>query len=429
MICSLLGLTLGCSDRSALSTQQSSGQDDPGAAVVTLTVRAAEERVIAEKLSALGRCEAIPTKQAVIAPLIEGQVAALLVMQGDEVAAGQAVIKLDTTLAKADVAEKEAACDSAEMTLAALKSMPRPEERRSAELTLESSKVALDKARALVERLRPLRERNEIPQSQLFEAEQAAKEADLQQQSAEAQLKLLSLEPRPEIVAEAESKISLAKEALKTAQSRLDLLTLKAPIKGVVTSLTCRPGQTCSVGTPIAEIIDSREVLAVVWLPVARSHFVQTGSPSRVHSAVQPLAGPRSPHAASLAGTVTYVGRNADMQTGNVEIQILVDNKAGKLIVGQTLSADVLIGEPAKMLCVPLDAVRDEGDESAITVIRAGKTVVLHPESGVNDGTWIAVSDTDLKAGEPVAVSGAYNLPDGTLVKTKADVDAPAPTK
>ena len=42
---------------------------------------------------------------------------------------------------------------------------------------------------------------------------------------------------------------------------------------------------------------------------------------------------------------------------------------------------------------------------------------VRRPAPSADDG-WIAVLGTDLKAGEPVIVVGAYNLPDGTEVTT-----------
>jgi membrane fusion protein, multidrug efflux system len=167
-----------------------------------------------------------------------------------------------------------------------------------------------------------------------------------------------------------------------------------------------------------------------VWLPVARSRLVRTGNAGRVLSSSQP---PRSGQATSqpneLAGKVTFVGRNADAQTGNVAIHILVNNKDSTLVVGQTVSSEITIGEPVKTLCVPVGAVRDESEGSAITVIRDGKTTVLRPKLGVSDGAWIAVGGTDLKPGELVAVSGAYNLPEGTAVELDKESAAPAGTK
>lgn len=412
----------GCAKKGAEADESQLLTTVAESASVSVRVTPAEERSIAPSLTVLGRCEALPDRQAVLEPLVEGQIVKLLAQQGDEVTAGQPIVQCDTALAATDVAEKQAARDSTAASLAALKSLPREEEKRSAALSVETSKIMVEKAQAVVDRIRPLRERGEIPQSQLFEAETAVKEALLQQRTAEAQLKLLEMPPRPELIAEAESKIKAADEALKSSMTRLNLLTIKAPISGVLVNLVCHPGQTCSVGTSIGEIIDSREVLATVWMPVARGRQIKMGSTARIHAASKmDGAGSLAPQH-ELSGKVTLVGRNVDPQTGNVPVQILVQNNGNMLFVGQTLAADVFLTEPTKMLCVPTQAVHDEGSGNAITVVRDGKAMVLQPQFGISDGTWTAVSNVKLNPGEPVITSGGYNLPDGTEVTVEGAV-------
>jgi len=297
--------------------------------------------------------------------------------------------------------------------------LPRDEEKRAAELSVETSKLMVEKTQAAIDRLRPLRERGEIAQSQLFEAETAVKEAQLQQRSAEAQLKLMETLPRPELIAEGESKINAASEALNTSTTRLDHLTIRAPISGVLTNLACHPGQTCSLGTSIGEIVDSREVLAVVWVPVTRSRQIKIGSVARVQAA-STIESSRIPSATSdLIGKVKFVGHSVDLQTGNVPVHILVQNDRNMLVVGQTIAAEVFLGEPTNLLCVPAQGIHDEGNGSVITVVREAKAVVLRPQLGVSNGAWTAVSNIDLKPGELVVTSGAYNLPEGTQVKVE----------
>src|SRR4029079_15340952 len=121
----------------------------------------------------LGKCEALPQRQAVITPTVEGQVAAILVEQGAAVKAGQPILQLDTTLVTADIAEKEAARDSLEATLRLAVSLPRPEEQKTSQLTVEQAKIAIELAQAQIDRLRPLAERKEVPETQVFDAERA----------------------------------------------------------------------------------------------------------------------------------------------------------------------------------------------------------------------------------------------------------------
>ena len=72
------------------------------------------------------------------------------------------------------------------------------------------------------------------------------------------------------------------------------------------------------------------------------------------------------------------VGKVADPQTGNLPVRILVENADGKLTLGQAVSATIVVREE-KVLAVPLEAVHDPGEGMVISVVRDGKTAVLHP--------------------------------------------------
>lgn len=391
-----------------------------GEAHVVVRVRAAERISVGRTVSALGRCEALPDKLALLTPAVEGQVESVFVTQGQHVTARQALVQFDLTLAKADLAEKQAARDSLRASLALLESRPRTAEQQASKLAIEQAKIAVARASALVERLRPLRASKEIPEQQLYEVEQSLKQAQVQQQSAEAQLEAMMLVPRPEAVAEAQSKIKVAEEAVKLSQARLELHTIRAPIEGVIDSLTCRLGQTIAIGTTIGEVIDNRQILGAAWLPVSRSQVVRVGQTAQIQVATPQSATTSADDALkTIAGRIIFVGRIADAQTGNMPVQVLADNSRGDLVVGQTLNMAILVEQPTPRLAVPVAAIHDEGQGSVITVVRDGKAVLLHPQLGATQSDWIAVSDTDLKEGEPVIVEGGYNLPEGTAVTTE----------
>ena len=118
-----------------------------------------------------------------------------------------------------------------------------------------------------------------------------------------------------------------------------------------------------------------------------------------------------------MTGKVAYVGRVADPQTGNLPIRVLVDNPEGRLTIGQSLRVSIVVDERKDVLQVPAAAVLDLGEGPVLSVVRDGKTVVLHPEPSTAHQGWIEVAGTDLKAGEPVIVEGGYNLPEKTAVK------------
>jgi RND family efflux transporter MFP subunit len=392
-----------------------------------------------EVVDGLGRCEALPGKIATLTPVIEGSVATILVRPADEVKKGQPIVQLDPTLVQADLGEKIAGRAALEASLRLLQSLPRAEEQESRKLAVEAAKVSLAKAQAVVDNLRPLRARGEIPEQQMFEAQSAATQARLQLRTAESELKVLMLGPRPAAVEEAKARISAAAAAIRSAEARVRLHTICAPIAGTVDSIGCRPGQTLAAGTAIGEIVDSQQVYAAVWLPVDTARHVRPGQPARVRtgdgvvqaSGRQRPAGTAAPPsrpggtaapqdaAEPPSGKVVSIGRVADPQTGNLLVRVLLENLGGKLVVGETLGVAIMTDRRECVLAVPAAAINDVGEGSVLRVIRQGKAVALQPTLGTRADGWVEVLGTDLKPGEPVIVEGGYNLPADARVRVE----------
>ena len=421
MLVGLLCVGLAGCRKESQTAEAKDGHSGAEEAHVTVRVEAARRGTIVQTVEGLGRSEAIPAKLAMLTPAVEGHVHELVVKQGETVKKGQPIVELDQAVALADLAEKTATRDGLKASLALLKSLPRREERRSNELAVEQAKVALERAKAAAERLRPLLARREVSEQQVFEAELAVTSARLLQQTAEAQLHAMLIGPRPEAVAEAEARITVADGAVAFSKAHLDFHTIRAPIDGVLDSLTCHPGQTIAIGTPIGEVVDTRQIFVSVYLPARSAQAVHVGQKAlvRIVESHPESSGEAASGDAGLEGKVNFVGRLADVQTGNLPVLILVENPAGRLTLGQTMGVTITVDEHSGVLEVPSAAILDQGEGPVLSVVRDGKTVALHPELGTSQGGWVAISKTDLKEGEPVIVEGGYNLPEGTAVKTE----------
>lgn len=90
----------------------------------------------------------VPVKQAQLAFKIGGRVAELLVEEGDQVAAGQVLARLETTDLEHAVRQGEAALKVAEARLAQARASARPEEIAAAEASLAAAKAGLVSAQA-----------------------------------------------------------------------------------------------------------------------------------------------------------------------------------------------------------------------------------------------------------------------------------------
>ncbi len=398
----------------------------------------------------LGRTEPLPECVGSLTAAVEGQVYELLVKLGDSVKAGQRILQLDPTVAKATLAEKEANKDSLVAARKLLESLPRPEERRAAELAIEQAKISVEHDELQVENLRKLLATKDVSEKVLHDEEVLLKQAKVTLQTAEAQLKLLMTGPRPEAVAEAQTKIVMAEQAVASSQESLALHTLRAPIAGVVESLNCHPGQTLTIGTPVGEVIDIRRLFVTIYFPARITRLLQPGMVAKVdlsdrsHPDVdtpakesdsdkdakekEPTAKEKEPASKEkdssekdkdvVSGKVAFIGNSADPQTGNYAVRILMDNAGGRLRLGQVVKATILLRTEEPQLAVPEAAIFDQGEGPLLAVVREGKIRLLHPELGASDGGNVAVNRTDLKEGEPVVVEGAYGVEDNKVEAT-----------
>ena len=185
----------------------------------------------------------------------------------------------------------------------------------------------------------------------MYDAESALRQATLQWKTAQSQYEVLMLRPRPQAIAEAKTRIDVAQAAVDTAKAQVEQLTIRAPIAGVLNSLTCQLGQTLSVGTAVGEVVDSRRLNVVVWLSVAdaQRYRGQTAQIRACDAAGQATC--------EIAGKVKVIGKVADPQTGNLPVRILVENADGKLTLGQAVSATIVVHEK-EVLAVPVEAVQ-----------------------------------------------------------------------
>jgi RND family efflux transporter MFP subunit len=415
MVLLLLGIA-GCGDRSRGAGKR---EEQPGAAArVTVWVEPAQRRRLVVKVYGLGQTEALPDHRATITAAVQEEVRVIVVQPGSRVAERQPLVELRSSAARDALEQKKAERDALRASLRLLESRPREEERKGRDLAVAQTKLAMDKAQSQVERLRPLRQRNEISQQQMYEAELVLQQARLQVQTAEAELKVLLLGPRLQAVEEAQAKITVAEKAVAAAETDLALRTIHSPIAGTLDSLTCRLGQTLTVGSPVGEVVDLEKLDVLCWLAVRDAARVRAGQTAEVNATGSEgrKQEPWEPGPKTIRGRVVFVGRVVDPQTGNLPVRVRVENPSGRLVLGQSVPVAITVEERPDALAIPAEAMQDMGEQQVFSVVRGGKSVLLHAQWGIQERQWVEVRTTDLKPGEPVIVEGGYSLPDGTNV-------------
>jgi HlyD family secretion protein len=210
-------------------------------------------------------------------PIIE-----VAVREGDRVAAGQRLLRLDPRASDAQVDQARGAVAQAEAALAEQVTGPRREEILAARARLASATAQSDAAAREFDRVQALVERSLLPQNQL-DAQRALRDGAAGERDA-AREQLLELErgTRSEVLDQAQSALQQAKAQLAAQEIVRSRLEVIAPRAGVIDALPYKLGERPPRGAPVVVMIADDVPYARVFIPEPLRSRVAAGTPALV---------------------------------------------------------------------------------------------------------------------------------------------------
>lgn len=267
------------------------------------------------------------------------RIADVLVEEGEIVAPGQVVARLETRRLRDRIAALDAQVKAAEITLTRLKNGTRPEEIDQARSTVESARSDVDYANNQYERYRELWQKspNSISVKDVDQWRNQLKVAREQLVQAEKALALAVEGPRWEDVAEAEANLELARKNLAEQQNRLEDAQLKAPSRTVVRRRLMEPGDMASPQKPVLSLAVLSPKWVRAYVSEAQLGFVKPGMDATVTTDSYPDQG--------IAGKVGFISSVAEFTPKTVqttelrtslvyEVRIYVDDPDDRLRLG-----------------------------------------------------------------------------------------------
>ena len=191
------------------------------------------------------------------------------------------------------------------------------------------------------------------------------------------------------------------------AQAGLANYTLIAPISGTVLARTAEVGQSVEMTVPLFILADLGQLVVETDVDEAYATQIAIGQP-----AVLQLVG----EAKTRAGRVSFVAPQVDQDTGGLAVELAFD-QAVTAPVGLTVTANITVDSQTAAISVPRAAVVTVGADSAVFVIVGGvarqRAVVIVPwpaarlmiTQGLDAGDVVAVDATGLADGQPVSVA------------------------
>lgn len=212
---------------------------------------------------------------------------------------------------------------------------------------------------------------------------------------------------------QAENSVTLAKISLDSAKDKLsqNQSTLKAEVSGVVTSVNVVEGAMGNVSQPAVVVQDIENLKAIVALGKYDADKIELGQEALIKGG-----------GAVYTGVVAFIDPVAKKSVGaaggetSLEIQINILEKAPKLRVEFDVDLDILIGESNNVVKVPLESVKiEKGNKNIVYVVEDNVAKERTVTTGLQTATEIEIL-TGIKAGEKVILNPSTQIKDGITV-------------
>lgn len=212
----------------------------------------------------------------------------------------------------------------------------------------------------------------------------------------------------------AAAQLAVAEAEAKVAENEATYSILVADADGMVVATLGEPGQVIAAGQTVVQLAHAGPREALVALP----ETVRPAIGSDAEASVYGSDGRRG------RARLRQISDAADPQTRTYEARYVLDGDAASAPLGATVTISILNGEGQSEVAVPVGAVLNDGSRTGVWVVdQSSATVHFAPVEVKRLGEETAFV-TGIESGEQVVALGAHLLKDGAPVRTelKAEV-------
>ncbi|MGC2517638.1 MAG: efflux RND transporter periplasmic adaptor subunit [Burkholderiales bacterium] len=313
-----------------------------------------------------------------VGAVITERIARIPVDEGQSVRRGDVLIALDDRDERAALAQAQAAVAQAEAKLRQLREVALP----AAEQSLLQAQANALQARQQYERMKTLRERGFVVQSQLDDAQRGLDVAESQLRSARLQVETNG--PAGSDYAMARTALEQARANLRAAQAKLEQTVIHAPVDGVLIARGVEAGDVVQPGKELMVLAPAGETQIVVQID--ERNLAQLALGQNALGSADAFPGQR------FAAELVYINPGIDALRGSVEVKLKVPNPPAYLRQDMTVSVDIEVARRADAVVVPTETVRDAtGPQPWVLAIRGWRAVRQPVKLGLRGDNRIEV--------------------------------------
>jgi HlyD family secretion protein len=262
----------------------------------------------ADALMASGTVEAT---EADLGFQVGGRIRELTVQEGERVAAGQELARLDLTEFEARREAAQAQLEGAQALLSELQAGARPEELRQSRAAESAARERMEEAGRMLERTRALEAGGAVSREALEQALSAHQIARAQHEQAQQQLELVLRGPRSERVAAQRAAVRAAESAIAQVDATVANATIRAPFAGIVTVRHRQSGEAVGPGAPVVTVMDPADRWVRIYVRQDVIGKVQIGQRAEIRTDSDP--------ARAYGGQVSFIGSQAEFTPRSVQ--------------------------------------------------------------------------------------------------------------
>lgn len=381
-----------------------------------------------------------------------GVVTQVMVEEGSRVELGQVLARLDARQATIAASDSECALQDSRAALPRLELATREAEARLATAKRSYEQVQRDFARnEKIATAGP--DRPALLSDKDLDASRLARD-NAQAEVANAELAV----ERSKLETE-NGKAAVRRAELSLERAKLDLSNteITAPFAGVIATRHIKVGDTLSISSAAFTLTDPSRLRAVFYRPQREldlflsamspaESLPESGGPKettpRRTAELELFATAEALPGRRFRGRIERISPTIDPQSGNLRITAHLDgtpetepghparSENGPLLLpGMLVRLSIVTERRPDALVVPKRALRREGDDNLIFVVRDGRAARIPIEEGLSDDSNVEVHPRDgarLEAGESVVVVGNRDLEDGGEVAVEGAAEATA---
>lgn len=363
---------------------------------------AVERGTLVATVSAAGRVVAAEDRTLSFA--ISGQVAEIVVEEGDSVEVGSLLARLDTEDVKFERRQAAATLAQAQAGLAQLLEGPSPDEIAVAEAELELARINLQQAQSAWDTVKWRSNASMLPQGV------ALQQATIEYQQALANYNLTIEGPSPEEIAQAEAEVERAQAAFEQTRLPFERSPLTAPFSGTVAEVFIAEGDTISPGSVAIRLLDLSRFLIELDVDEVDIGQIRVGQKAVVTLDALPQV--------EYSGKVDFIALAASTESGVVTyaVRILLADHDPRLRVEMTANVEIETQRVEGALLVPNRIVQVDRETGRFYVekVTPQGSIIVEITPGLRNDTFTQILD-GLSEGDQVIVRPLSSQELGTL--------------